>query len=133
MRKDQVPQDDANMFQGKTRELQYAIDENGNYTTIKSVGWDPKNEVMQHAWDDVKDQIMEAKRLVETGKKSPLYYHMVKQMMDPKILGKYTGIWSWTVKRHMTPKAFEKLSDEILEKYRMALNLNSIKELKETE
>ena len=27
------------------------------------------------------------------------------------------GLWKWTVKKHLKPKNFNKLSDDILEKY----------------
>ena len=50
MKTTDVPQDDANMLQGKFREPVYSLDAEGNYTTVKSVGWDAKNEVMKEAW-----------------------------------------------------------------------------------
>ena len=42
MKTKDVPQDDANMLDGKLREPVYSIDEDGNYTTVLSVGWDTK-------------------------------------------------------------------------------------------
>ncbi len=133
MKKDEVPQDDANMLQGKTRELQYALDKDGNYTTVKSVGWKAKNEVMQHAWDDIHEQITSAKKEVLAGARSPLYYHMVRRMMDAKILAGYSKIWTWRVKRHLRPKHFSKLSEKILNKYCQALDLPGIEALKDIE
>lgn len=47
MKSKDVPQDDANMLQGKFKEPVYSLDENGNYVVVPSVGWDPKNAVMQ--------------------------------------------------------------------------------------
>lgn len=78
MKTTEVPQDDANMFEGKTHELQYAIDENGNYTTVKSVGWETKNQIMQQAWDVEKDKIQKALDAVLNGSKSPIYYFLYK-------------------------------------------------------
>jgi len=49
MKDNEVPQDDANMMEGKFREPWDALDEDGKYTTVRSVGWDPKNVVMQDA------------------------------------------------------------------------------------
>ncbi len=129
MKKDNVPQDDANMFEGKTRELQYALDENGNYVAVKSVGWDAKNTVMQQAWDDVNEKINEARQAVVNGEKSPLYYHMVRNMMDVSLLAQYSGIWSFKVRQHLKPKTFNKLKEKTLNKYLSVFNFSSKEEL----
>lgn len=133
MKKNEVPQDDANMLQGKTRELQYALDKDGNYTAVKSVGWEAKNEVMQNAWDDIHEQIAVAKADVLSGEKSVLYYHMVRKLMDVQILSGYSKIWQWRIKRHLQPKHFAKLSDKTLKKYCAALDIPSIDALKDIE
>jgi len=130
MKKNEVPQDDANMTEGITKELQYALDEDGNYVEVKSVGWEPKNIVMQHAWDDVKEDIEMAVKQIKLGKKSPIYFFMYKFMMDEKILSEYTDFWVFTVKRHLKPKVFKKLSDDKLEIYKRVFKLKSIDELK---
>jgi hypothetical protein len=130
MKKEEVPQDDANMLEGKTRELQYAVDENGNYVKVKSVGWETKNIILQSAWDEVTENTLNALKEVEQGKKSPIYFFMHKNIMDVKILSEYTGIWVFCIKRHFKPKVFKKLSDKKLEKYIKAFKLNSISELK---
>lgn len=117
MKKAEVPQDDANMLEGKFREPCYALDEDGNYTTIKSVGWEPKNIIMQDAWDVVNDRIEEVKQDVIAGNLSPIAYYMEKNLMDTKILASYIGLWRFTVKRHMKMKSFEKLTDDLLNKY----------------
>lgn len=117
MKSKDVPQDDANMLQGKFREPVYSLDKDGNYTTVKSVGWDPKNEVMQEAWDLVNEKIEIVKQKVIQGELSPIAYFIEKNLMDVSLLAKYMGLWKWTVKKHLKPKNFNKLSDEILEKY----------------
>jgi hypothetical protein len=117
MKKEEVPQDDANMLEGKFREPCYALDKNGNYTTIRSVGWEPKNIIMQDAWDVVNDRIDEVKQDVIAGKLSPIAYYMEKNLMDTKILASYIGLWRFTVKKHLKMKGFDKLNDEILSKY----------------
>ena len=68
MKTKDVPQDDANMMQGKFREPIYSLDKDGNYTTVHSVGWDPKNAVMQEAWDNVNEKIEQTKKDVLAGK-----------------------------------------------------------------
>jgi hypothetical protein len=129
MKTNEVPQDDANMFEGKMRELQYAVDENGKYTTVKSVGWEIKNLVMEQAWDVEKEKIQNALNLVENGEKSPIYYYLYKCLMDVKILSMYTGFSRFKVKRHFKPKYFSKLTNEQLDKYVYAFALKERSQL----
>jgi hypothetical protein len=117
MKKTDVPQDDANMMQGKFREPVYVLDDNGNYTTVRSVGWDPKNEVMQDAWDNINEKVKLAREKVLAGKVSPIAYYIEKNIMDVRLVASYMGIWRWKVKRHMKPSVFRKLDYNILEKY----------------
>jgi hypothetical protein len=49
--------------------------------------------------------------------------------MDISILSSYTGFWKWTVKRHLKPSVFKKLSDQKLQKYAEIFEI-SIDELK---
>lgn len=117
MKSKDVPQDDANMLQGKLREPVYSLDKDGNYTTVKSVGWDPKNEVMKEAWDLVNEKIENVKQKVIQGELSPIAYFIEKNLMDVGLLAKYMGLWKWTVKKHLKPKNFNKLNDKFIEKY----------------
>jgi len=118
-----VPQDDANMLQGKLREPIYSLDENGNYTTVQSVGWNPKNEVMKEAWDQVNEKVEHARNKVLSGEMSPLGYYIEKNIMDIGLVAKYMGIWRWTVKRHLKPNIFARLKEETLEKYAQVFNI----------
>ncbi len=124
MKTTDVPQDDANMLQGKLREPVYSLDADGNYTTVKSVGWDAKNEVMKEAWDSVNEKIEKARQDVLTGKLSPIAYYIEKNLMDVSLVASYMGIWRWTVKRHLKPKRFRKLSSKILNKYASVFNVS---------
>ena len=123
MKAKDVPQDDANMLQGKLREPIYSLDENGNYTTVQSVGWNPKNEVMKEAWDQVNDKVEHARNKVLSGELSPLGYYIEKNIMDIGLVAKYMGIWRWTVKRHLKPNIFARLKEETLEKYAQVFNI----------
>ena len=49
MKKDEVPQDTSNLETAKLKELYYAIDDDGNYTTVNSSGWDPKTIALNQA------------------------------------------------------------------------------------
>jgi len=129
MKKNEVPQDDANMFEGKLREPCYVVDENGKYVTEQSVGWDAKNAVMQQAWDSINEKVEKIKQKVLDGKLSPLAYHMEKNQMDVKLLSKYVGLSRCKVKKHLKPKHFNKLDENTLKKYGDALLL-SVDELK---
>jgi hypothetical protein len=117
MKSKDVPQDDANMLQGKFKEPVYSLDENGNYTTVKSVGWDPKNEVMQEAWDVINEKVEATREKVLAGELSPIAFHLENNLMDVSLLAKYMGFWKWKVKRHLKPKHFKKLKEDVLEKY----------------
>jgi hypothetical protein len=46
MKKKDVPQDDENLFEGKFKVVKYALDDDGNYGTVGSSGWEPENTVL---------------------------------------------------------------------------------------
>lgn len=129
MKVNEVPQDDAHLFEGKTRDVQYALDEDGKYTTVKSLGWEPKNIVMLNAWEDENDKIAEARRLVKEGRKSPIYYHMIRCLMNKKLLAAYTGFSRFGIARHFKPDIFKQLSDKKLDKYVYAFGLGKREDL----
>jgi heterodisulfide reductase subunit C len=129
MKEKEVPQDNEGLLEGKLREVCYAVDDNGNYVTVLSTGWTPKNAALKQAWADVNDKIEETKQNVLTGKLSPLAYYMEKNIMNLKLLSQYAGIPKWKVKRHLKPGVFQKLADETLGKYAQALDI-TIDELK---
>lgn len=123
MKEKEVPQDDANMMQGKFREPVYSLNEDGNYTTVKSVGWDPKNAVMQQAWDNINEKVEETKQKVINGQLSPIAYYMEKNIMDISLLSKYMGLWKWTIKKHLKPKKFNKLPEDLILQYADIFNI----------
>lgn len=124
MKTNDVPQDDANMLQGKFREPVYSLDKDGNFTTVKSVGWDPKNAVMQEAWDNVNEKIEKTRQEVLSGTLSPIAYYIEKNIMDIGLVAKYMGMWKWTVKKHLKPRNFDKLNDETLDKYAKVFSIS---------
>lgn len=128
MKKEDIPQDPGalNRF---TREVSYAVDENGNYTTELSKGWDVKIKALDVAWDDIEKKVTGARQKVLNGEVSPLYYFMELKLMDINILSAYTGFWKWQIKRHFKPRIFKKLSDKKLQTYATALEV-SVEELK---
>ncbi len=116
MKKDQIPQDDGAL--GRiTREVTYVVDDEGNYSTGQSSGWNVKSAALNVALGDVEKKIQAAKEKVLRGEASPLLYYMEKGIMDIGILASYTGAWKWTVKRHLKPSVFKKLPTEKLARY----------------
>jgi hypothetical protein len=77
MKINDVPQDDAGFLkEGKVRDVCYATDEEGKYTQVLSVGWDPKNEAIRQAWDQIHAKAEKVRQKVLKGKLSPLAFHM---------------------------------------------------------
>ncbi|HKL71396.1 MAG TPA: hypothetical protein VJ855_01975 [Marinilabiliaceae bacterium] len=129
MKKEELPQD-RSALQGYTRELHYVKNEEGKFTTGLSSGWEVKASALENAWEDVHEQMDEAKELVVKGEKSPLYFLMIKNLMDISILSSYTGFWKIRLRRHFKPSVYKNLSDNVLLKYAEAfsMTLNEIKE-----
>jgi hypothetical protein len=121
MKKEDVPQDLSSL--GKiTTEVCYATDESGKYTTQQSRGWDVKISALDVTWENVEKRVAEAREKVLKGEASPVLYFMEKSVMDLAILSSYTGFWKWTIRRHLKPAIFGKLSDKVLRKYAEVFN-----------
>jgi len=129
MKKSEVPQDKGSVSEKGSRELYYALDENGEYTTALSTGWEPKQIVQDHTLNELQERIDQAKSDVKNNLVSPIVYFMELKRMDWQIVADYTGIWKWRVKRHAKPAVFQKLSDKNLNKYAEAFEI-SVEELK---
>lgn len=132
MKKNEVPQDKSNLESANFKELCYAIDENGEYTTELSTGWDPKTIALNNAIEAINERISDAKQRVKNHKASPLEYYMELHKMDLPILASYVGIWKWRVKRHFRPAIFKKLNNKILQKYANVFDI-TIEELQRTD
>jgi hypothetical protein len=120
MKKSEVPQDKSNISSVNMRELCYATDDNGNYTTELSSGWEPKTIALSNAIEDIKERTEAARQQVINGEVSPIVYFMELSKMDIGILAGYVGLWQWRIKRHFKPKIFAGLSDKVLQKYATA-------------
>ena len=128
MKKEDVPQDLSSL--GKiTKEVCYATDDSGKYTTELSRGWDIKISALDTAWQDIKDRVALAREMVLNGKASPILFFMEKGLMDLGIVAAYTGFWKWQIRRHLKPAVFKKLSDKKLQRYAEIFNV-SLEDLK---
>jgi hypothetical protein len=129
MKKEDVPQDKGNLSRMDLKELVYATDENGNYTTALSTGWEPKSIALSNSIEEISERVAIAKTQVENNEASPICYYMELCRMDIGVLSSYVGMWQWRVKRHFKPKVFAGLNDKILKKYADAFNI-TLEELK---
>lgn len=123
MEKENVPQHDSNILEGKVRMLKYATDKNGNYTQVPTVGWEPENIVLSQAWEEINFKVEAVKQQVIKGELSPIAYYMEKQMMTLKMLSQYVGYFQFRVRRHLTPSGFNSLSEKQLDKYANAFQI----------
>ena len=128
MNKEDVPQDLGAL--GKmTREVCYATDKDGRYTTELSAGWAVKNEALDAAWQDIEERVTRARDKVARGEASPLLFFMERRLMDMPTLAAYTGFWQWRIKRHLTARGFARLSERRLSRYAEAFAV-SVADLK---
>jgi len=128
MKKEEVPQDMGSL--GKiTREVCYATDASGKYTTELSQGWDVKTNALDVTWESIEQKINAARDKVLCNEASPILFFMEKNIMNIGILASYTGFFKWQVKRHLKPAVFKRLTDRKLGKYAVVFNV-SIEELK---
>ena len=122
MKKEDVPQHLSSL--GKlTREVCYATDADGKYTTELSQGWDVKINALNVAWNDIDKRITDARQRVLNHEASPILFFMEYRLMDLALLAAYTGFWQWQIKRHLNPSVFNSLSDNKLKKYASAFNI----------
>ena len=128
MKKEDIPQDNSPLTKF-TKEVVYAVDNSGNYTTELSTGWEVKATALDVAWNDIQQRIENAKQKVLNNEASPILYFIELRLMDLGIVAAYTGFWKWTIRQHIKPAVFKKLSEQKLKKYAEAFNI-TVEELK---
>jgi hypothetical protein len=128
MKKEEIPQDDGALNK-LTKEVVYAVDGTGKYTSELSTGWDVKTKALDLAWEDIEKRIETARQKVLNNEASPILYFLELRLMDIGILAAYTGFWKWTIKKHLKPAAFKNLSQQKLQQYADAFNV-TVEELK---
>lgn len=132
MKKNEVPQDKSSLEARDFKELCYAVDDNGEYTTVNSSGWAPKTIALDNTIEDINERVADAKSRVLAQQTSPVEYYMEFHKMDVGILAHYVGYAKWRVKRHFKPKVFNTLSIKALQKYADAFDI-TIDQLKNIE
>ncbi|MCT2408203.1 hypothetical protein NZD88_11685 [Chryseobacterium antibioticum] len=129
MKKQDLPQDESNLKSANMTEVLYVTDENDNYTTANSIGWEAKKAALEESLELIHERIEEARQGVANNTVSPIIYFMELNKMDLGVLSSYVGMWQWRVKRHTKPKVFKTLSETVLKKYADAFGI-SVDELK---
>lgn len=124
-----VPQDLKYLKGTVIRDVDYAVDEDGNYQAVVSDGWDPKNDALEITMDDIHEQCQEILERVRSGETSPLEYHAAVNLMPIELLSKYTRFSKRTIRKHFSPKVFATLDDDTLAIYAEALRI-SVDEIK---
>lgn len=130
MKAKEVPQDKSHL-ESVSREVCYAVDENGKYKKELSTGWDVKTIALDNALEEIERRVEDAKKRMQESKTSPIEYYMELHKMDLQILASYVGFWQWQVKRHFKPSVFSRLSVKKLQKYAAVFEI-SIEKLKDT-
>jgi hypothetical protein len=128
MKKDEIPQDPSPL-DNFTKEVCYAVDEKGQYTTGLSRGWQVKADALGITWEEAQERTASAREKVKNGEASPILFFMELNLMDLAIVSAYTGFWQWTIKRHLKPEVFRNLSEKKLSKYAEVFDV-SMEELK---
>ncbi len=125
-----VPQDYGCLTTRNMKELCYAVDKEGNYTTKLSIGWTPKTIALNKSLELIDERAQDFKSLYLKGELSTIPYYMELNRMDIGILSNYMKKWKWKIKRHFKPSVFNKLSKKTLQKYANTFNI-SIAQLKD--
>ena len=95
----------------------YAVDDGGEYTAVKSSGWEAEEIVLKDVVNDFKEKARDAKERALSGQASPIEYFMHLKLMDPPALASGIGIAKWRVKRHLSARGFKRLNRKMLHRY----------------
>lgn len=128
MKVNEVPQDDPKLSTKELKELCYAVDEDGNYTSELSQGWKPKADALHASIEAINEQAEIYRQKALQQEISPVQYLMELKRMDLRTVAAYTGFFKWSVKRHFKFAVFSNLSEPKKMKYCNTFDL-SLEEL----
>lgn len=95
-----MPQDGGAVYEGTLRRVTYAVNEDGVYESVKSIGWDAEIAATEVSRGFDNDRIRDAWEAARAGRTSPLPYHMAVARMDRLLLSVETGFLRLTVWWH---------------------------------
>ena len=130
MKAKEVPQDLKYYKDFVVRDLAYAVDDEGHYTSVVSDGWVVKNDMLGIVWDDILAECEPIRQQVLAKELSPIAYHMKKNLLDISLLSGYAGIPKRKIKKHLRYEEFMKLDETTLQQYADALRI-TVEELKQ--
>ena len=116
-----VPQDEKYFKDTNIRDICYAVDEEGKYRQVASVGWEAKNQALALTWEHISEEARAIKEEVLAQKKSPLAYYMHLRLYSVGLLSAYTGISRRIIKKHLKPDGFSAAGPDYWEKYAKVL------------
>lgn len=116
-----VPQDDG--IESGTKRLNVAVDDQGNFVLVQSVGWSPVNTAFSVFWEFTQKNLEDIRQKALRGETSSLHFHMLTKLMNEKFLAAYAGFWVWQTRRHLKAGVFRRLKPAVLEKYAKALDM----------
>lgn len=122
MKKEEVPQQADKIYEGVKKAV-YAVNKDGELELEQTAGWDVEVSVLKDAVEEIGRLAEDALERVHAGISSPLEYHMNAQRMDLPMLAQSTGYFKWTVKRHLQPKHFSRLSEDKIQHYAHTLGI----------
>lgn len=134
MKTEDVPQDDNTTLKGYSTKVMYAVDDAGQYTKIRSNGWEVEELVLHDVVNDFKEKAEQAKARIMNDETSPLSYFMYANLMEIDGLAYGVGLSKWRVRRHMRPEIFAGLNDKTLRRYAefFKIDVNILAHFKET-
>ena len=115
MKKEEVPQD-RGLQEGQSF-ICYAVNDNGKYEQVKSLGWSATNAASDFGFAYLNRGWHEAWEVASRGERSPLHYYMTLRMMTPSEVSRYMESSTWTVRRHLKPSVWAHLGEEIIARY----------------
>ena len=133
MKKKDTPQD-FGMYENEVA-ITYASDELGTLEPTLSHGWHVTNTANALFHESLRKQRRAILERIKQGECSVLAYHMAAAKMDVDLLSRYSEFSRKTVKKHLLPKTWAKLSDKYLTVYAelFDLTLDTLKVIPDTE
>ena len=122
MNKDEVPQD-ASFLEGH-RKAAYAVDAQGNYVVVPSLGYEAEVAATSVALDDVDRAVQRAWEQVKQGLVSPLAYHFAVRQWPLGLAAQSVGVSRLRLWWHLKPRAFAALSPSMKKRYCHALAIS---------
>ena len=118
-----MPQDNIEMYHGGKKAL-YTLGDEGVFEIAQSSGWNVEEAATLQAVEEFERLENEAYHDFSAGIVSGLAVWMNRRRMSLATLSQCTGFWQWTIKRHLKPAIFAKLSTSKLQRYCEVLDVS---------